>query len=343
MRPIGTAEELERRRRRAVELMQRGESPTVIARILGVCRTSLYRWLAMAQQAPRALAAKPHPGPQPRLSDQQIRDLEGLLLQGAKAHGWHNELWTAHRVAQVIRRNFGVEHHVEHVRKIIRRRLHGSSQKPQPKAKQRDEQKIAHGRGQELPRVLQEAAGRKAHLVFLDESGFQLDPTVRRTYAPRGQTPIQEVWHRKGRIAAISAITVSPVLRRPNLYFRLLPANTNAHGEDTAALLAQRRGEIRGPMTILWDQSKIHKRSTVVKAYLARHPEIVTEDFPGYAPELNPDAGVWGWTKYHRLPNDAPEDTRERRFRLWQELSGLSQRSDLLASFIRHASIPLRL
>ena len=166
---------------------------------------------------------------------------------------------------------------------------------------------------------------------------------MRRTYAPRGRTPIQEAWHRKGRISAISAVTVSPVLRRPNLDFRLLPDNTNAHGEDTVAFLAQLRDRLRGPMTILWDQSQIHRKSGAVKAYLARHPEIVTEDFPGYAPDLNPDEGVWGWTKYHRLPNYAPEDTGELRRRLWEELSGLSQRPDLLASFIRHAGIPLRL
>jgi transposase len=67
-----------------------------------------------------------------------------LLLQGAKAHGWHNELWSAHRVAQVIRRHFGVEYHVEHVRMIIHRRLHWKSQKPQQKAKQRHTEKIAH-------------------------------------------------------------------------------------------------------------------------------------------------------------------------------------------------------
>ena len=166
---------------------------------------------------------------------------------------------------------------------------------------------------------------------------------VRRTYAPRGQTPIVEAWHRKGRISAISAVTVSPVRRRPNLYFRLLPDNANAHGEDTVAFLAQLRGQIKGPMTILWDQSKIHERSGVVKAYLAKHPEIVTEDFPGYAPDANPDEGVWGWTKYHRLPNYAPEDTEELRFRLWDELSALKKRPDLLASFIRHAEIPIRL
>jgi transposase len=70
--------------------------------------------------------------------------LEGLLLKGAKAHGWHNDLWSAHRVAQMIHRHFGVEYHTEHVRKIIRRRLRWSSQRPQKKARQRNGEKVAH-------------------------------------------------------------------------------------------------------------------------------------------------------------------------------------------------------
>ena len=179
--------------------------------------------------------------------------------------------------------------------------------------------------------------------MFLDESGFQLTPVVRRTYAPRGQTPVVEAWHRKGKVSAISAVTVSPVRKGPGLEFRLRADDTNARGEDTVAFLAQLRGRLKGPMTVLWDQSKIHERSSVVKAYLAKHPEIVTEEFPGYAPEANPDEGVWGWTKYHRLPNFAPEDTHELRSRLCSELSSLRRRPDLLASFIRHAGIPLRL
>jgi transposase len=166
---------------------------------------------------------------------------------------------------------------------------------------------------------------------------------ARRTYAPRGRTPIQEAWHRKGKISAISAVTVSPVLRRPGLVVRLQPDDTNARGGDTAAFLAQLRDRLRGPMTILWDQSKIHQRSSAVRKYLAKHPEIVTEDFPGYAPDANPDEGVWGWTKYHRLPNYAPESTHALRFRLWAEFSTLGRRPALLASFIRHAGIPLRL
>ena len=62
-RPIGTPAELERRRRRAVALMNQGESPTDLARILGVRRNSLYRWHRQARQGPDGLAAKPHPGP----------------------------------------------------------------------------------------------------------------------------------------------------------------------------------------------------------------------------------------------------------------------------------------
>ena len=123
-RPTGTSAELERRRRRAVEALNQGESPTVVARILGVGRPSLYRWQQAARSRRDGLAARPHPGPRPRLSDGQLAELDGLLRQGATAHGWANELWTAPRVAEVIRRHFGIAYHPEHVRKILKRRLH---------------------------------------------------------------------------------------------------------------------------------------------------------------------------------------------------------------------------
>src|SRR5262245_5247008 len=123
-RPIGTPAELERRRRRAVELLDRGESAATIARVLGVARPSVYRWRQAARSRPDGLAAKPHPGPRPGLSDAQLQHLGDLLLDGATAHGWANDLWTAPRVAEVIRRRFGIAYHPEHVRKILKGRLH---------------------------------------------------------------------------------------------------------------------------------------------------------------------------------------------------------------------------
>ena len=144
MRPIGTAEELERRRRRAVELVKQGESPATVAHFLGCGRSSVYTWVKLDREASEKLAARPHAGPKPRLTDEQIKELEGLLLKGAKANGWHNDLWSVHRVAEVIRRHFGVEYHTERVREVIRRRLNWSSQKPQKKARQRNAEEVAH-------------------------------------------------------------------------------------------------------------------------------------------------------------------------------------------------------
>ncbi len=135
---------MERRRRRAVELVKQGEHPATVARFLGCGRSSVYTWVKLDRDAAEKLAARPHTGPKPRLTGEQAKELEGLLLEGAKAHGWPNDLRSAHRVAEVIRRRFGVEYHTEHVRKVIRRRLNWSSQKPQKKAKQRDAERIAH-------------------------------------------------------------------------------------------------------------------------------------------------------------------------------------------------------
>ena len=144
MRPIGTAEELQRRRIRAVELVEGGESPDDVARFLGCGRSSVYTWVKRARESLENLAAKPHAGPRPRLDSAQLERLEVLLRQGAKHHGWRTELWTAARVAELIDRPFEQSFHPEHVRKILKHRLRWTSQKPEKRARERDEEAIRH-------------------------------------------------------------------------------------------------------------------------------------------------------------------------------------------------------
>ena len=340
MRPKGTAAELERRRRRAVELVDQGESPTTVARILGVRTPSIHRWRRMAQQ-PHGLDARPIPGPTPRLSDYQLRKLERLLHQGATKHGWANELWTADRVARLIRQRFGVSFHPEHVRKILKRRLGWTSQKPRRKARERDDKEVQRWLGDELPRILRDAWKRQAHVVFLDESGFHLTPSVRRTLAPRGQTPVLSCWDRRDRISAISCITLSPRQGRPGLYFELLPVNRTVHGEEVVAFLKDLRRQLRGPFTVVWDRHIIHSRSRVVKVFLAENPDIVVEDFPGYVPDLNPDEWVWGWTKYGRLSNLAAWNVEELWDHIVMALIDLKFQPRMLNAFIQEAGIPV--
>ena len=144
MRPIGTAEELQRRRLRAVELVNEGESPEDVAHFLGCGRSSVYTWVKLAREHPEALAAKPHPGRTPRLTEADRGRLEELLLRGAVAHGWRTGLWTAARVADLIEREFGIAFHPEHVRKVLKRKLGWTSQKPQKRARERDEAAVEH-------------------------------------------------------------------------------------------------------------------------------------------------------------------------------------------------------
>jgi transposase len=336
-RPVGTADELERRRKRAVQAVIDGESRKTVAQVLGVHLKTVARWVRAARQ-PGGLDAKPQLGSAPGLTDADLRRLEGLLVKGAKAHGWHNELWTAARVARLIERHFRIHYHPEHVRKILKRRLGWTSQKPKRRARERDEKEVARWIGDEFPRIVREAFRRRAYLVFLDESGFMLTPTVRRTFAPRGKPPILVAWDRRDRWSAISCVTVSPVAGRPGLYFDLL--DHNAHGEDVVAFLAEVHRRL-GPVTVVWDRNQIHSRSKAVKAWLAKHPGVVVEDFPGYVPDLNPDEGVWGWTKYGRLANLAADDKDELWGRVVDELVELKFRPDLLRGFIRQTGLPV--
>jgi transposase len=269
--------------------------------------------------------------------------LEELLLQGATAHGWHNHLWTTDRVATLIERHFQVRYHHDHVGRFLRQRLRWSVQKPVRRARERDEEAIRRWQSQEFPRIAAQAQQRQAHLVFLDESGFFLNPLVRRTWGPRGQTPILDAWDRRDRISAISTISVSPKTQRLGLQFDLLPDNTNVHAEDIVAYLKRLKVQLGPCLTILWDGSRIHDKSALVRAFLAENPDIRTERLPAYAPEMNPDELVWAWTKYGRLGNLAAQHTDWLRDYIITEFTYIQEHPDLMASFIEKTKLPLRL
>src|SRR5438874_9086439 len=109
-RPVGTADELERRRKQAVHAVTGGEPRKTVAKVLGVHYKTVARWVRAARR-PGGVDAKPQPAPAPGLTDADLRRLEGLLAEGATAHGWHNQLWTAARVARLIERHFRIKYH----------------------------------------------------------------------------------------------------------------------------------------------------------------------------------------------------------------------------------------
>jgi len=160
MRPKGSAEELERRRRRAIALLQEGLSAAEVARIVGVAGCSVSRWRqAYEAKGDAGLAAKPHPGGRSKLTQQQRERLAALLVEGPRKHGYDTELWTLSRVAEVILIQFGVSYDPSGVWHVLRS-MGWSSQKPERRARERHEEAIEQWRQDDWPRIKKNAGTR---------------------------------------------------------------------------------------------------------------------------------------------------------------------------------------
>ena len=165
MRPKGSAEELERRRRQAMALFDQGMKLAEAARAVGTSRASVTRWRqAVEARGQQALESKPHPGGTSRLTVAQRKRLIRLLVQGPSKHGYGTELWTLARVAEVIAVTFGVEYHPSAVWHILRA-MGWSCQKPERRARERDEQAIQRWRQQDWPRIKKRPEKRPKHRV----------------------------------------------------------------------------------------------------------------------------------------------------------------------------------
>jgi transposase len=153
MRTRGSAQELERLRRLAVERVREGKSPAHVAEFLGVHPASVRKWWkAYRQWGAAGLEAKPHPGRPPKLTPARQRQVLNWLRKNPKSFGFANELWTAPRVALVIRRKFGVSFHPRYLNAWLSERGI-TPQKPQRRPRERDDAAIKHWLRHEWPRI----------------------------------------------------------------------------------------------------------------------------------------------------------------------------------------------
>lgn len=153
MRPPGTSQQLERRRRQAIHLLETGQPLSAVARQLHCAKSSVSRWRgAYRRKGDNGLRPVPIPGRPCRLSPAQKRALASTLLKGALAQGYRTDLWTLERIAQLIRKRFRVQYHPHHVWWLLRG-MGWSSQRPERRALQRDEQAIARWKRDTWPHI----------------------------------------------------------------------------------------------------------------------------------------------------------------------------------------------
>jgi len=159
MRPYGSAKQLERRRRKAMKLLEEGFSMNEVGRRIGAAPISVKRWRDQRDKnGDQALAPKPVPGRPPKLDPRQKKKLLKILLKGAIRNGYRTELWTTARIVEIIEANFGVKYHRDHIGRLMKS-LGWSWQKPERRALERDEEKIEKWKREDWPRIKKTPSG----------------------------------------------------------------------------------------------------------------------------------------------------------------------------------------
>jgi len=184
------------------------------------------------------------------------------------------------------------------------------------------------------------ASRKRAWIVFEDEAGASLTPAVRRTWAPRGQTPVLRHPFNREKISMAVALAYRWDGRRSRLYFQTREGNYN--DATLIEFVRELRRHFRGEQVILlWDGLPSH-RSWPMQEFLAKQKDwLEVRRLPGYAPELNPAEGFWANLKSRELANRC--ETRVKTLGFVARLGADRVRGDrrLLFGFLRQTGLTL--
>ena len=170
--------------------------------------------------------------------------------------------------------------------------------------------------------------------MFWDEFGFSFQESLATTWSRRGKRPIfRRVTKERRVLSTAVALTLSG-----KIYKRHFEGSVNS--KKLIETLKHVQRQIPGKFILIWDRARIH-RSKITKAYLHKHPEIMIEELPAYAPELNPEEYCHGNVK-QGLKNARPACKKEMRSMLDRGFARLRQRPDLLLSFFHAARLSVR-
>ncbi len=165
-----------------------------------------------------------------------------------------------------------------------------------------------------------------------------LQPVVRRTWAPQGDTPLQYRWERHDRLSGMSAVTVSPQRRHLDLHFTLQEHNIRT--PEVEAFVAELLEHFPHGIILVLDRWPVHlSAAEQLRRRFSRRVQI--EWLPSYAPELNPDEQVWNRTKYTDLANFCPENLTDLAKAVRHSLEQTKTHQSLLRSFFEHAKLTL--
>jgi transposase len=282
-------------RRRGVEAVQGGESPEVVARVLGVSRASVYGWLALFRSGGwGALDARKRGGRRPKLDAKAIGWIYRTVAGGdPRQFKFPFALWTSAILRTVLRRELGIELSRASICRLLNQ-LGLTAQRPLWRAYQQNPEVVNDFLQVEYPRLRKRAQAVGAEIWFADEAGVRSDAHAGTTWAPRGKTPVVSSTGARFGLNLMSAVT-----RQGHFRFTCVPGRVN--GPVFVEFLRRLLHDSRRRVFLVVDRHPAHTAAVVKRFVASQGGRLEIHFLPPYSPELNPDEQVWNDLKNNAL------------------------------------------
>ncbi len=326
---------LEEMRVLAVQRMNEGEHPDVVAASFGMNRSWAYKCRAAAKgrgHGLRALRSSKGTGRPRKLTPAQERQVfRWVNGKRPDQHGFDFGLWTRQIVQELLLSRFEVKLSLASIGALLAR-LGLTAQKPLERAYQRDPAAVELWKTITFPALATEAKSSGAEILFWDESGFRADAVHGKTWAPRGQTPVVE---RPGQRQSISA--ASAVSAKGAFWFATYEGALS--GELFVDLLKKLMYKRKKPVRLVVDGLPARKKALVRDYVASTNGKLSLHFLPGYAPDLNPDELVWSHAKRTGVARSPLKAGENLQCRVDAQLQDIANDSALVRSFFRHPSV----
>lgn len=316
-------------RMQAIKAVRQGRPVADVADAYGVSERTLYRWLArMANEGQQGLVSKPKSGRPSKVTDSEMRWLAGVVRdETPQQMKMPYALWTLPLIQELIRQRLGKELSPGAVRRIMKL-LGFTPQKPLYRAHQQDPERVRQWAQETYPQIQAEAQQVGATIYFGDEAGLRSDYHAGTTWAPAGETPVVPATGR--RFAANMLSAVGP---RGEFRFMVHRGTVNA-GVFLTFLKRLMQGAER-PVFVIVDGHPAHRAKKVQRYVNATEGRLKLFFLPPYAPQLNPDEGVWAQVK-RDVAKRCVSNVQEMMARARSVLHRIQKRPGLVRSLFHH-------
>ena len=324
---------LEQYRMLACARVARGEAPSAVIESLGLCRTTIYKWLRLERRGgTNALRSSKALGPKRLLNRRQRRAVRNWIVgKDPRHYRFAEALWTRRIVAELIKMRFGIQMSITAVGELLAH-LDITPQRPLRRAYERDAKLIRRWQEETYPSIVKRAKKHRAEILFLDEAGIQSDAPLGLTWGAKGKTPIVHTSGQRQKVDVVSAVS-----SKGGFLFGTYNQRLNA--ELFVEILKRFTVHAKCPYFFIVDGHPAHRAKVVQKFIKSTKGRIELYFLPPYAPDLNPDEFVWNHLKQNGLAKKPLRQNESLSRRINADLRAIKRNRKLVRSFFKAPSV----